>query len=87
MANQINLHAYRVEQLPNGTYGLNGVFAKAIKASDVKEVTPVNTLDAGAINLTGLGMLYGRIVESQPGLDQEFYVMQTVAQVNTLLNA
>lgn len=87
MANQINLHAYRVEQKADGTYGLNGVFAKAIRSSDVKEVTPVNTLDTGAINLTGLGMLYGRVVESQPGLDQEFYVMQTVAQVHTLLNA
>jgi len=87
MANQINLHLYRVEQLASGSYGLNGVFARAIKSSDVKEVTPVNTLDAGAITLTGLGMLYGRVVEAQPGLDQEFYVMQTVAQVNTLLNA
>lgn len=87
MANSINLHVYRVEQKADGTYALNGVFARALKSSDVKEVTPVNTLDAGAINLTGLGMLYGRVVEAQPGLDQEFYVMQTVAQVHTLLNA
>jgi len=87
MANSINLHVYRVEQKADGTYGLNGVFARALKSTDIKEVTPVNTLDAGAINLTGLGMLYGRVVESQPGLDQEFYVMQTVAQVHTLLNA
>jgi len=87
MANSINLHAYRVEQKADGTFALNGVFARALKSSDVKEVTPVNTLDAGAINLTGLGMLYGRVVEAQPGLDQEFYVMQTVAQVHTLLNA
>jgi len=87
MANSINLHVYRVEQKADGSFALNGVFARALKSSDVKEVTPVNTLDAGAINLTGLGMLYGRVVEAQPGLDQEFYVMQTVAQVHTLLNA
>ncbi len=87
MANSINLHAYRVEQKADGTYALNGVFAKALKTVDIKEVTPVNTLDAGAINLTGLGMLYSRIVEQNPGLDQEFYVMQTVAQVHTLINA
>jgi len=87
MANSINLHVYRVEQKADGSFALNGVFARALKSSDVKEVNPVNTLDAGAINLTGLGMLYGRVVEAQPGLDQEFYVMQTVAQVHTLLNA
>lgn len=87
MANSINLHAYRVEQKADGTYTLNGVFAKALITVDIKEVTPVNTLDAGAISLTGLGMLYSRIVEQNPGLDQEFYVMQTVAQVHTMINA
>lgn len=87
MANSINLHVYRVEQKADGTYAMNGVFARAFKSTDIKEVTPVNGLADGSINLSGLGMLYGRVVEAQPGLDQEFYVMQTVAQVHTLLNA
>lgn len=85
MANTISLHLYRLEQLANGDYAIGGVFAKTMDVDVIKEVTPVNSLQA--VELPGLGMLYSKVTLQTPGLNQEAYVMQTVAQVHTLINA
>jgi len=85
MANQISLHLYRLEQLASGSYAIGGVFAKSMDVDVIKDVTPVNSLQA--VELPGMPQLYSKITFATPGLNQEAYVMQTVAQVNTLINA
>lgn len=85
MANTISLHLYRTEQLANGNFAIGGVFAKTMDVDVIKEVTPVNGLNA--VELPGLGMLYSKVTFQTPGLNQEAFVMQTVAQVHTLINA
>ena len=85
MANTISLHLYRIEQLASGSFAIGGVFAKAMDVDKILDVTPVNSLQA--IELPGLGMLYSKVTFQTPSLNQEAYVMQTVAQVHTLINA
>lgn len=85
MATTISLHLYRIEQLASGSFAIGGVFAKTMDVDVIKEVTPVNSLNA--VELPGLGMLYSKVVTQTPSLNQEAYVMQTVAQVHTLINA
>lgn len=85
----VNLHLYRLENVPDGTtYGTNRVSAvwpTDVEIRNIRRVTPVNA--TGGPDLTGTPFLYTKLTMETPGLLQESYVMQSVAQMHTLINA
>lgn len=85
----IDLHLYHIEpaQLYNGDFAnrLAYVQRRTLNVGDFTE-TPVNSLGGPSLG-AGLGFLYTKLTMNQPALNQEAYVMQTIAQLNAAINA
>jgi hypothetical protein len=84
MANSIAVQAYRVEF--NTVTGLNYVtfsYPTVIQTTQVRQLFDVNTVHG--INLPGLPYLYTKIVQLQPGLEQEIFVMNSILDIQNKL--
>ena len=84
--NAIAVHVYRVEYNP--VTALNYVslaYPDSVMVTQVQDLLPVNV--AGGSDLPGLPYLYCKVVKRQPGLEQEFYVMNSVQDIQNKLNA
>lgn len=88
MANlSIRLTMYRLEQVAGvaPTFALVEAPVKTIQAIDIKSIEAVNAL--GGMDIGGFGYLYSKITMKLPGLLQELYAVQTVLQLQTLINS
>lgn len=85
MAIAIRATFYRLEQTGNNTFALSNAFQDVVPVVDIGDIIPVNTL--GGQDVGGFPYLYSKLVRSQPGLNQELFAMQTVLQLETLMNA
>lgn len=86
MANFINVTVYRLEL---GSDLTNRVvvtaYPESISTTSIDKVVSVNSLMGE--DIYGLGWLYAKIVKKQPGTDQEFYVMNSVQDIQNKLNS
>lgn len=86
MANAINVHVYRFEIASDGvTNVLTQFYNEALPVLSIAEVVPVNT--AGGEDLVGAPYIYGKIVQKQFGMNQEFYVMNNVQDIQNKMNS
>lgn len=89
MGRRIALHLYHVEpteQQMGWLYNrVSMAFAKSIDVEDIDQLTKYNHL--GGPSLAGLPYLYTKLTFKQPALNQEVYVMQTVANLDAAINA
>jgi len=86
MANAIAVTAYRLEYNP--VTALNYValaYPESIKQELVQNLYPANVL--GGSDTPGVPYLYCKVVMKTPGLEQEFYVMNSVQDIQNKLNA
>ncbi len=86
MANAIAVQVYRVEYNP--VTALDYVtlsYPTSLKEETVAGLYPVNT--AGGQDLPGLPYLYCKVVTKQPALEQEFFVMNSVQDIQDKLDA
>lgn len=88
MSKIIALHLYKLEPavLYTGAFAqrISRVVPDTLNVGEF-ELNPVNHLFGPS--LPGLGFLYTKVTKSQPGLNQESYVMQTVAQITGGINS
>jgi len=84
----IDLHLYHIEpaQLYNGDFGNRLAYVQR-RTIDVLSFTdtPVNSVGGPSLG-AGLGFLYTKLTFNQPQINQEAYVMQTIAQLNAAIN-
>lgn len=90
MGRFIALHLYHVEPTEFQMGWLYNRVQMAVPKSidtqnEVEFLTEYNR--AGAPSLAGLPFLYTKLTFKQPSLNQEVYVMQTVANLNATINA
>lgn len=78
---------YRLEQLPGvaPTFALSSAPTMTLLAADIRRIDPVNVL--GGADLGGFGYLYSKVTLKQAGLEQEFYALQTVLQLQAQINS
>jgi len=86
MANAIAVQVYRIEYNP--VTALNYValsYPDSIKQELVQNLFPVNVLVGQ--DTPGLPYLYCKVVMKQPALEQEFFVMNSVQDIQNKLNS
>lgn len=86
MANAIAVTAYRLEYNP--VTALNYValaYPTSLKQELVQNLFPVNVLQGS--DTPGVPYLYCKVVLKAPGLGQEFYVMNSVQDIQNKLNS
>lgn len=86
MSNAIAVTAYRIEYNP--VTALNYValaYPESIKQERVGQLFPVNVL--GGSDTPGIPYLYCKVVLKEPALGQEFFVMNSVQDIQNKLNS
>lgn len=82
----IAVQVYRVEYNP--VTALNYVslsYPDSLMVANIQDLLPVNVL--GGQDLPGLPWLYCKVVKRTPGLQQEFFVMNSVQDIQNKVNA
>lgn len=85
----IDLHLYHAEP----AYLYTGEFSNRLQYVQRRTLevgtftmTPVNSTGGPSLG-SGLGFLYTKLTMDQPQINQEAYIMQTIAQMNAAINA
>lgn len=88
MARIVSLTLYRIQtgfSYYGSLYNLpTRVVRTNVMSQDILRVDPINS--TGNPSLAGLGYLYTKITFRQVGLNQEAYVMNSVAEITNLIN-
>ena len=80
MALAINLYVYRIERAGDGlTHFVTDAYPMVLTTDEIQSAVPVNV--RGGQSVYGLPYLYGKIVLSQPWLQQELFVLDTIASL------
>jgi len=79
MALAINLQVYRIERNVDsyGTWFVTDSYPFVLTTDEINAMYPVNV--RGGQSIYGLPYLYGKIILSQPWLQQELFVLDTIA--------
>lgn len=85
--NRIAVQVYRCEvgTADGITNYVTQSYADSLEVAAIMDISPVNVL--GGSDLVGLPYLYAKITKKQFGLMQEFYVMNSVQDIQNKCNA
>lgn len=84
MANLFAISVYRLEPKIGSTQTVAETFQKAVNFG---EVTSVQDIPAAQRVATALPRIYGKVITNEGGVQQEYLVAETVAQILTKANA